>query len=367
MQLAKGYLIKNNQTILTTTAELTQVFLESIKNHRIIKLDGAQSFESLHLRTKAKQLHRSNMKRTIVGTMSIVLVQIFAFIFLAAAIYFVTPQILKNEISPGEVGSFVVIVLMLFIPVKRVLCINQCLQQVQQDLENIFSLLNRETEEDKGAVVIKRARGDLVFDKVSFCHDLHTESALSNITLRIKPGEIVALTGTTQSSKTVLIDLMLRFLRPTSGRIMLDGHDLANLKLTGLRANIALISRNVTLFDDTVAANIAYGAMRCASEAEITSVAQSSLAVEFIREMPQGLQTMIGEQGIKLTEKQRQHIAIARAQLKDPAILVFNEIAIAAEPDDLQYALKILMQGRASLVITNHLPTLNLADRIISV
>jgi subfamily B ATP-binding cassette protein MsbA len=192
--------------------------------------------------------------------------------------------------------------------------------------------------------------------------------ALRDISLEIPVGQAVALVGASGSGKSTLANLVPRFYLPSSGNITLDGHELANLTLASLRANIALVSQEVVLFNDTVAANIAYGQMRDVPEAEIISAAQAAHAMEFIHEMPQGLNTLVGERGVKLSGGQRQRIAIARAILKDAPILILDEATSALDSESerhVQAALETLMQGRTSLVIAHRLSTIEKADRIV--
>jgi subfamily B ATP-binding cassette protein MsbA len=192
--------------------------------------------------------------------------------------------------------------------------------------------------------------------------------ALSDICLDIPAGQSVALVGSSGSGKSTLANLVPRFYLPSGGRITLDGYDLSDLTLASLRANIALVSQEVVLFNDTVAANIAYGQMREVPEEEIIAAAQAAHAMEFIREMPNGLQTLVGEKGVRLSGGQRQRIAIARAILKDAPILILDEATSALDSESerhVQAALETLMQGRTSLVIAHRLSTIEKADRII--
>ena len=214
----------------------------------------------------------------------------------------------------------------------------------------------------------KETNGRIGFEHVSLSYQQDDRLALRDICLEIPAGQAVALVGASGSGKSTLANLVPRFYLPSSGRITLDGHDLADLTLASLRANIALVSQEVVLFNDTIAANIAYGQMREVPEAEIIAAAQAAHAMEFIREMPEGLNTLVGERGVKLSGGQRQRIAIARAILKNAPILILDEATSALDSESerqVQAALETLMQGRTSLVIAHRLSTIEKADRIV--
>jgi subfamily B ATP-binding cassette protein MsbA len=241
--------------------------------------------------------------------------------------------------------------------------------------ESVFGLIDTPSEPDTGQVTIGRATGQLHFERLNFAYqndDVAAQDlirqALSDICLEIPAGQSVALVGASGSGKSTLANLVPRFYLPTSGRITLDGHDINELTLSSLRANIALVSQEVVLFNDTLAANIAYGQEREVSAAEIIAAATAAHAMEFIREWPEGLQTLVGERGVKLSGGQRQRIAIARAILKDAPILILDEATSALDSESerhVQAALETLMQGRTTLVIAHRLSTIENADRIV--
>jgi subfamily B ATP-binding cassette protein MsbA len=258
--------------------------------------------------------------------------------------------------------------LMLTAPLKRLTGVSEFLQRGLAAAESVFTLLDTHSETDGGTVAIGRVRGELQFNDVQFAYATDARPALQDIALHIRAGENVALVGASGSGKTTLANLVPRFYTPTGGAILLDGHNLEELTLASLRANIALVSQEVVLFNDTLAANIAYGQMREVSEAEIIAAAQAAHAMEFIREWPEGLDTLVGERGVKLSGGQRQRIAIARAILKDAPILILDEATSALDSESerhVQAALETLMQGRTTLVIAHRLSTIEKADRIV--
>jgi subfamily B ATP-binding cassette protein MsbA len=234
--------------------------------------------------------------------------------------------------------------------------------------ESIFGLIDEKTEPDSGTREIGRTQGAVEFRHVTFGYGQASKHALEDFSLVIQPGKTVALVGQSGSGKTTLANLIPRFYAPTSGQILLDGFDIQELKLASLRANIAMVSQDVMLFNDTVAANIAYGAKSNATEAEIIAAAEAAHAMEFIRDMPQGLQTFIGENGVRLSGGQRQRLAIARALLKNAPILILDEATSALDTESerhVQAALETLMQGRTTLVIAHRLSTIEKADKIV--
>jgi subfamily B ATP-binding cassette protein MsbA len=216
--------------------------------------------------------------------------------------------------------------------------------------------------------VLGRAHGELRIERLSFSYASKRDPALSGVNLTIRPGQTVALVGESGSGKTTLVNLIARFYHPTQGRILLDGHDIETLTLKSLRDNIALVSQEVVLFNDSVAANIAYGPLAKASQEQIARVAEAAHAMEFISRLPQGLQTLIGENGARLSGGERQRIAIARALLKDAPILLLDEATSALDSESerhVQAALDLLMRGRTTVVIAHRLSTVENADRIV--
>lgn len=365
-QLTNGFLTHTNLQLARKKKNVVQNLLKATRNYKTITLHNSQSHESDRFINSVDQMQSANMQQSAARWLRIILAQIFVLIVFSAIGYLAIQQVSNQEITPGEAGSFILAALMLAIPIKQMFRINKYMQQGQQVLKKIFSFMDQETKTETGTVTIERALGELIFNHVSYHHGSQTQSLLNNITLTIKPGEIVAITDVSESNKVALIDLILRFHQPNSGKIRLDGHDLASLKLTSLYANIAFLPTNVPLIDDTAAANIAYGGMRCANEAKITAAAQASHAMDFIREMPQGLQTQLGGHGTKLTAKQRQLIGIARALLKDAPILILDEIPTLSDTEsrDLQDALQILMYGRTTLLFSQHSSVIAKANRI---
>lgn len=368
IQLTQGFLAHANLDIASSTKKVFLKLLRTRNNYKIVMLHNSLSHESDRFKNDIDQMQHAHMKRAATQYLSNILIQFFTLIIFSAIGYLAIQQLSNQEITPGETGSTILAGLLLAIPIKQMLGIKSNLQQGQQALDNTFAFLDQETKTETGNITMTRAHGGLMFDHVSYYHVSPKKPLLENITLSIKPGDVIAMIDLPGSCKAVLIDLILRFRQPNSGKIRLDGYDLETLKSASLYANIAFLSGNVPLIDDTAAANIAYGEMRCANEAKITAAAQASYAMEFIREMPQGLQTQLGRYGIKLSGKQRQHIGIARALLKDAPILIMDEITALpdTESQSLKDALQTLMRGRTTLIFTQHSSAPEKADRIIT-
>ncbi len=348
--------------------DMTQVLQESIEGQKVVKLFGGQAYERDRFDQEANNLRRYLMKQTTAAAASVPVVQLIAAMALAAIIYLATLISDPEQITVGGFVSFVGAMLMLTAPLKKMTSINEPLQRGLAAAESVFELLDEPTEPDRGTVSIGRARGDIGFEGVSFAYGAEQRLTLDSITFTIAPGQTVALVGASGAGKTTLAHLVPRFYSPTRGRVMLDGHDLEALTLASLRANIALVSQDVVLFNDTVAANIAYGAMNGASESDIVAAAEAAHAMEFIRQMPQGLATLIGEKGVRLSGGQRQRLAIARALLKNAPVLVLDEATSALDSESEQHvqaALETLMQGRTTIVIAHRLSTVEHADRIV--
>jgi subfamily B ATP-binding cassette protein MsbA len=348
--------------------DMTQVIQETIEGHRVVKLFGGQDYEQQRFDTQANNVRRQLMKQVAASAASVPIVQFIAALALATIVYLATQESNTDQITVGGFVSFITAMLMLTAPLKRITSINEPLQRGLAAAESVFALIDQHSETDTGRVDPGRVRGEIRFEQVRFAYGADARHALDGIDLTIAPGETLALVGASGSGKTTLANLVPRFYQPTGGRILLDGEDIAGLKLTALRANIALVSQDVVLFNDTVAANIAYGAMKQSSRAEIVAAAEAAHAMEFINAMPDGLDTMVGENGVKLSGGQRQRLAIARALLKNAPVLILDEATSALDTESerhVQAALEVLMRGRTTIVIAHRLSTIENAHRIV--
>lgn len=350
------------------TASLTQVLQEAIEGHKLIKIYGGEQYETARFGHVSNDLRRQSMRWTIASAATVPIVQLFAALSLAVVIYIALLQSSIAQTTVGSFVSFITAMLMLLAPAKRLAEINGLMQRGLAAAESVFSLLDVAPEDDLGTETLGRAQGEICFDAVQFRYPAAEHDALGGIDLTIAPGQTIALVGPSGGGKTTLANLLPRFHRATSGRILLDGHDITDLSLASLRANIALVSQDVVLFDDTIAANIAYGALGTVNQADIEAAARAAHAHEFISAMPQGYATQIGENGTRLSGGQRQRIAIARALLKNAPILILDEATSALDTESerqVQAALEELMKGRTTLVIAHRLSTIENADRIV--
>ncbi len=349
-------------------ASLNQSLQESIHCQKVVKIFGGEVHEMARFDKVNNALRGYGMRQAIAAAAAVPIVQMLAAIALAVVVWLALFQSQAANTTVGSFVSFITAMLMLISPLKHLADVNAPLQRGLAAAESVFQLLDEAQEPDEGSETLGRARGELVFDQVSFAYPGAERQALAGIDLAIQPGETVALVGSSGGGKTTLAALVPRFFAPTAGRILVDGHDITALKVASLRANIALVSQEVLLFDDTVAANIAYGTMRAAPKDAIEAAARAAHALDFIRAMPEGFDTMIGEHGARLSGGQRQRIAIARAILKDAPILILDEATSALDSESerqVQEALEVLMQGRTTLVIAHRLSTIERADRIV--
>ena len=353
---------------LRAQAEFMHVAQETINCHREVKIFGGQDYEARRFE-RSNQKQRGYAMRTMVaasGTTPIV--QIFMSVAVAVIISIALQQSAANELTPGAFVSFLTALLLLLAPIKHLTEVSAPLQRGLASAEAVFELLDERPEQDTGTRTLPRARGQIRYEGVSFAYPGAGREALDGASVSVEPGETIALVGPSGGGKTTFVNLLPRFYEVTGGRILIDGVDTRELTLASLRANVALVSQNVTLFNDTVAANIAYGRAGGASVAELEAAARAAHALDFIREMSQGFETLIGEDGVKLSGGQRQRLAIARALLKDAPILLLDEATSALDSESerhVQAALVELMRGRTTIVIAHRLSTIEHADRIV--
>ena len=347
---------------------IAEVLDESIANQRVVRVFGGQDYEMRRFEEAGQDLRRHNMRQAAAAAGTVPVTQLLVAIAIATIVYLAAGQAFAGSTDVGRFIEFIGAMGLILQPVKRLTGLNEHLQRGLAACESVFGLVDSPPEDDRGTVSIDRARGAITFERVSLSYASATMPALEDVTLEVSPGETIALVGPSGSGKSSLIHLLPRFYHPQSGRITIDGHDLESLTLESLRRQISLVSQSVVLFNDTVAANIAYGRAASTGESAIVRAAEAAHAMEFIRAMPQGLATPIGENGAKLSGGQRQRIAIARAILKDAPVLLLDEATSALDTESeraVQAALEGLMKGRTTIVIAHRLSTVENADRIV--
>ncbi len=348
--------------------DLVHVIEETIDCHKVVKVFGGHEYEMRRFERANQALRGFNMRQTVPAALVTPVTHTLAAMALAVIIYIALQDSIANRATVGEFASFLTAMLMLLAPLKHLTEVSAPLQRGLAAAESVFELIDQPVEDDRGTTVLARARGEVSYEAVRFTYPTRTEPALDGVSLRVQPGETVALVGGSGGGKTTLVNLLPRFYAPAGGRILVDGHDLQSLTLESLRANLALVSQEVVLFNDTIHANIAYGRLGGATEAEVVAAAEAAHAMEFIRQTPQGLQTLIGENGLRLSGGQRQRLAIARALLKNAPILILDEATSALDTESerlVQAALDALMRGRTTIVIAHRLSTIERADRIL--
>jgi subfamily B ATP-binding cassette protein MsbA len=348
--------------------DITQVLQETIECNKVVKVFGGQDYEAKRFMETSNRLRGFSMKQTAAAAANVPIVQLLAAIAVAVVVYYATVQAQSDATTVGGFVSFLAAMLLLTPPLKRLTGVAEYLQRGLAAAESVFALLDEKPETDEGKVPLRRARGDIGFRQVSFRYARADQQALKNITLSISAGETIALVGSSGGGKTTFANMVPRFYHADSGVITIDGHDIESLALADLRRNISLVSQEVALFNDTVAANIAYGQAAGASRQAIQRAAEAAHALDFIREMPQGFDTLIGENGVRLSGGQRQRLAIARTVLKDAPILILDEATSALDSESekhVQSALEQLMHGRTTIVIAHRLSTIEKADRIV--
>jgi subfamily B ATP-binding cassette protein MsbA len=354
--------------VQTRTGSMTHVLEEMIGGHRIVRVFGGEAYERARAVKAANALRTSMTKQSSASAASSPLTQTLAAIAVGVIIWLALSESQTGQLDLGTFASYVVALLTLLERLKSLSGINAAIQRGLAAAESIFALLDRDVEPDEGSVTLERASGELRFDRISLRYAGAEHEALNDVSMSVHPGETVALVGSSGSGKTSLVNLIPRFYEPTAGRLFVDGHDITTLTLSSLRAQIALVSQDVLLFDDTIAANIAYGAMTEMPRDAIERAAAAAHALEFIHALPQGFDTEVGENGVRLSGGQRQRIAIARAILKDAPLLILDEATSALDSESerqVQAALDALMEGRTTIVIAHRLSTIEHADRIV--
>jgi len=350
-----------------TMGDINRVVDESIGAQRIIKLFGGQEYEKEKFFRIINANRRYTMKFVNAAVISGPAVQLIAAIALAVIIYYSTRQAALGMLSVGTFVSFFAALVMMLDALRRLVKVNEYIQKGLAGCVSVFGLLDERIEEDRGTVTAGAVRGGIEIKNLGFSYDGKTD-VLHDITITIRPGETLALVGTSGSGKTTLANILPRFYQHSDGTVRIDGRDISGIGLASLRENIALVSQDIVLFNDTVRNNIAYGSLRNATDTEIKTAADTAHASEFINQLPEGMQTLLGENGARLSGGQRQRIALARALLKQAPILILDEATSALDSESeryIQQALESIRHRHTCIIIAHRLSTIESADRII--
>ncbi len=348
-------------------ARLYTVLQESISGQRIVKAFGREDFESERFARQNLDYFHTRVKQTATRELTPPVMEMLGAVGMAGIIFYGGYNVIQGVSTPGTFFSFLAALLMLYQPVKGLSGVHNTVQEGLAAAQRVFGLLDLEPaiQDRAGARTLPVISREIVYQGVSFTYD--SRPVLQDIDLTVRRGEMLALVGPSGAGKTTFLNLLPRFYEVSQGAIMIDGHDLREVTLASLRAQIGLVTQQIILFDDTVRYNVAYGRIE-AREEEIITALQAAYAYDFVQQLPKGLDTMIGEQGVRLSGGERQRLAIARALLKDPPILILDEATSSLDSEserEVQQALDRLIKGRTTLVIAHRLSTVRNADRII--
>jgi ATP-binding cassette, subfamily B, bacterial MsbA len=358
---------KLSRRIQNAMGDVMHVAEESILGYRAVKIFGGEAQQISQFRERVKYNFVQEMKVTLMDALSSPIIQVFCSIILALVIYFAVGRP-GHEMSPGSFIAMLTAMLAAFKPIRDLSQVNSSIQRGLAAAEGIFALLDEAPEPDAGTKILHKVRGDMRLENISFRYQETQSFVLEDINLHIPAGKTVALVGRSGSGKSSLVSLLTRFYTPTLGKILLEDTDIQEIKLNNLRSHFAMVSQHVTLFDDTVLRNVAYGDKQNASESEVIAALKIAHAWEFVQRLPQGLNTIIGENGLNLSGGQRQRIAIARAILKHAPILILDEATSALDNESeraIQAALEELRRDHTVIVIAHRLSTIENADLIV--
>jgi len=357
---------KQSKKIQAAMGDVTHVASETIQGFRVVRSFGGESYESS--RFLAASVDNTNKQLRMIRTTAIYtpLLQLVIYSGMAALMFLVL--YLRGDSSAGDLVAYITAAGLLPKPIRQLSEVSSTIQKGVAGAESIFAQLDTEPERDRGTVERQSVSGALQVQNLSFTYPGTTRPVLQDVSFTAQPGQVVALVGRSGSGKSTLASLIPRFYHHEQGQILLDGVEIEDFKLVNLRRHIALVTQQVTLFNDSVLRNIAYGDLAQASLDEVKSAAEAAYAAEFIERLPDGYQTAVGENGVLLSGGQRQRLAIARALLKNAPLLILDEATSALDAESerhIQAALERLMHGRTTLVIAHRLSTIEKADLIL--
>jgi len=348
--------------------EMTRAVQEAHEASRVIKVYNGQDYESRRFEHINLRLRRFAMKMQVAWSAATPATQLIAAAGLALVIAIAMWQARMGLLSPDQFIEFLTAALLILQPLRHLASVNSPIARMSAAADSVFAMIDSPAETETGTRSLERVRGGIELRGVGFAYAGAVNPALSGANLRVEPGETIALVGPSGAGKTTLVNLIPRFIRPTEGQILIDGVPLEEVTLASLREQIALVSQDVVLFDDTIGANIAYGSTGGASPEQVRAAAEAAYLLPFIESLPAGFETRIGENAVKLSGGQRQRLSIARALLKDAPILLLDEATSALDSESeryIQLSLERLMRGRTTFVVAHRLSTIERADRIV--
>ena len=354
--------------IQDSVGEVTQVTAEIVTGNRIVKIFGGYEYENDRINDVDGRNKKQNLKLIRVRSMGVAVTQLIFGVGVAGVIFMAGRESIAGNLSPGQFISFFGAMMLMLQPTRRITNVNATIQRGVAAADSLFSIMDVPNEVDTGTTVIDRAKGRVEFRDVCFSYNDESAPVLNDVSLSIEPGQSLAIVGQSGAGKSTLVGLLPRFYDIDSGEILLDGKSIRDYTLKSLRDNISLVSQDVILFNDTIKNNLAYGELRRHSEKELLQAAEAAHVLEFANEMPDGLETMVGDRGMLLSGGQKQRVAIGRALLKNAPLLILDEATSSLDTESerrIQEALDELMKNRTTLVVAHRLSTVERADRIV--
>jgi len=354
--------------IQDSVGEVTQVTEEIVRGNQVVKSFSGYDYEKDRLDEVDERNRKQNLKLIRVRSLGVAVTQVVFGVGVAAVIYFASRESIDGELSPGQFISFFSAMMLMLQPVRRITNVNATLQRGVAGADSLFMVMDEDDEIDNGSVAPERVSGDVEFRKVSFSYGGDNGTVLQDVSVRVAAGTTLAVVGHSGSGKSTLASLLPRFYDIDSGEILIDGTSVSDYTLTSLRDSISFVTQDVVLFNDTIGNNLAYGQLKNKSEAEFLAAAEAARVTDFVTELPNGFDTMVGDRGVLLSGGQRQRIAIGRALLKNAPVLILDEATSSLDTKSerrIQEALNELMKNRTTLVIAHRLSTVERADQII--